>query len=211
MFAGGSMAGFEEALELHPAPKVLGDVTLRFEPSMLIGETAKSTRGEWATGIWLVGISALLFGVGGLLLSAPEELVACVVAVSAVALAVATWGERHQRAQRRFVANFTTTTLRLDFASPIVGYPRTVLVPFENVLAVELMEQVDGATCLVVDCQRHAQQFREVLVAFITREEQEQSERLARVLRGAFGLGEIPADSPVLLGDISSFTPAPPR
>jgi hypothetical protein len=60
--------------------------------------------------------------------------------------------------------------------------------------------QADGRTCLTVDFSPSAQSssvFREVMVASITPNEMADAERLHRVLKGAFGLGEVPTDSPL--------------
>jgi len=203
------VARFADALEQNPAPTKLGDVALRFEPSMLIAETPKPPSTWWPTLAWLAGVGFLLATVGSVLLS--SELVAGVAlaVVGGGSLAAATILSRREVRQRRFVANFGTNTLRLDFTTPIAGQPRTMLVPFDDVRAVELMEQADGRACLVVDFEADRRLLREVLAAHITPAEEEASERLLRVLRGAFGLGEPPADSPAFApnSDESTFEP----
>jgi hypothetical protein len=200
------MARFAAALESNPAPTVLGDVALRYEPSMLIGETPKGPRTWRPTLAWLVGISLLLVAVGAGLSSSSLLLLAIPVVAGGIILAAAVWLERFEKRQRRFVANFITYALRLDFSSPIAGYPRTLVVDFDDVKAVELVEQADGALCLLVDFEHQRRTLREVLAAYIPESQRPDAERLERVLRGAFGLGEPPADSPAF-SEESSFDP----
>lgn len=194
------MARFADSLAAHPAPTRLGDITLRYEPSMLIGETPHVPRSLWPTGAWLGGVSALVVALGLLLASAPiPAIVACAV-LGALGLWATVWLDRIDRRQRRFVANFATNSLRLDFVTPFIGRPRTLVVTFGSVKGVSLLEQGDGRWCLTVDfvpLTGKAQVLREVLAAFITEEQREDAERLERVLEGAFGLGEVPEDSPI--------------
>lgn len=199
------MARFADALESNPAPSALGDVTLRYEPSMLIGETAK-TRTWRPTLAWLLGIVLLLSAVGAGLLSSATTLLAIPVLGGGLVLLVAVWLERFEHAQRRFVANFGTVSLRLDFASRISGYPQTLVVLFDDVRALELVAQADGQLCLLVDFEQGGRTLREVLVAFIPETQRAEAERLERVLRGAFGLGVPPADSPAF-SEESTFDP----
>lgn len=187
------MSRFAQALETHPAPRALGDVTLRYEPSMLIGETAKGRPGWRSTVAWLGGISLLLLALGALILGADSSLFVPLLLGGGASLGGAVWIERQEKRRRCFVANFGTITLRLDFTSPIAGYPRTMLVDFDDVRAVGLLPQADGASCLCVDFERDGRLLREVLVAYIPEAQQVEAERLTRVLEGAFGLGERPA------------------
>jgi hypothetical protein len=200
------MARFAAALEQHPAPRTLGDVSLRYEPSMLIAETPKPRRTWRPTAAWLVGFSALLVGVGLFLLRVDPVGIIGFVALGALGLLGATWLEQLDKRRRRFVANFGTTSLRLDFTSPIAGRPRTIVVHFDQVRAVDLVVQADGAHCLTVDfvpTPGSAQVLREVLVAYVPTSQLDDAARLHRVLQGAFGLGEVPADSPAF--DESTF------
>lgn len=199
------MASFADVLESNPAPKALGDVTLRYEPSMLIGETAK-TRATWRSSLlWAGGFSLLLFSVGALMLQWDTSSVLVLLAGGAVAIAGAVRLERLEKRQRRFVANFGTVSLRLDFTSPIAGQPRTMVVPFDAVRAAELLPQADGATCLCVDFEKDRALLREVLVAHIPESQRAEAERLERVLRGAFGLGSPPLPPEPPAADESSF------
>ena len=132
------MARFADALESNPAPQALGDVTLRYEPSMLIGETPKG-KPTWRTSAtWVAGLSFLLFAAGALILQWDVWVVGLLLGLGAAAIGFAAWLERFEKRQRRFVANFGTVSLRLDFNSPIAGQPRTIVVPFDAVRATEL-------------------------------------------------------------------------
>jgi hypothetical protein len=193
------MPAFADALASHPAPAQLGDITLRYETTILVGETSKVRVSLWPTVTWLGGISALIISVGLLLLAAPSEAVLAMAVLGALGLAATTWLERVERRQRRFIANFDTNHLRLDFVTPFAGRPRTLVVPFDAVKAVQLVEQGDGLSCLTVDFVPQVgrpEVLREVLAAFIPGAQRDEAERLERVLKGAFGLGEVPADSP---------------
>jgi len=192
-------------LESNPAPRALGDVTLRYEPSMLIGETAKSKATWRSSFVWAGGFSLLLFAVGALMLQWDTSIVVVLLAGGAMAIAGAVRLERLEKRQRRFVANFGTVSLRLDFTSPIAGQPRTMVVPFDSVRAAELLPQADGATCLCVDFERDRALLREVLVAHIPESQRAEAERLERVLRGAFGLGSPPPPPEPPSADESSF------
>lgn len=199
------MASFADVLESNPAPKALGDVTLRYEPSMLIGETVKSKATWRSSFVWAAGFSLLLFAVGALMLQWDTSIVVVLLAGGAMAMAGAVRLERLEKRQRRFVANFGTVSLRLDFTSPIAGQPRTIVVPFDAVRAAELLPQADGATCLCVDFERDRALLREVLVAHIPESQRAEAERLERVLRGAFGLGSPPPPPEPPSADESSF------
>lgn len=193
------MSRFADALAAHPAPSRLGDISLRFEPSMLIGETPQAPRSLAPTVVWLVGIASLVVAVGLLLVNAPIAPIVIMAALGAAGVAANVWLERIDKRQRRFVANFATNSLRLDFVTPFAGRPRTLVVPFDSVKDLQRVEQGDGFWCLTVDfvpLVGKPQVLREVLVAFIPESERDDAERLERVLAGAFGLGDVPEDSP---------------
>ena len=86
-----------------------------------------------------------------------------------------------------------------DFVTPIAGHPKTLIVHFDGVRALGFYEQGDGREVLTVDfapTETSSEVLREVLVASITQAEHEDAHRLYRVLCGAFGLGDVPANSP---------------
>ena len=199
------MARFADVLENRPAPKALGDVTLRYEPSMLIGETARG-QGSWRSSLlWAAGFALLLFAVAALASQWDGSAIVSLLVVGALAMAAAVRLERQEKAQRRFVANFGTVSLRLDFTSAIAGYPRTLIVPLDSVRAAQLLPQTDGASCLCVDFEKDQAMLREVLVAHIPDSQRVEAERLERVLHGAFGLGTPPPPAEAPNVEDSSF------
>jgi hypothetical protein len=189
---------FRQALADNPAPAKLGDVSLRYEPSMLVGETraSPSTWKPWA--LSALGLGLVLGAVAALLLRDSNWLGAALLSLAAATLLGSVWLSRTERRKRGFVVNFATTTLRLDFVTPLAGRPSTLLIPFDDVKAVGLMAQGDGRWCLTVDFSMERDVLREALAAFIADDDLTQARRLARVLEGAFGLGSIPPDSPYL-------------
>lgn len=202
------MHGFRQALVENPAPSRLGDVRLRYEPSMLVGETPPGEVTFRPTALMVAGLALIAAGLVVLLTSSSNALALAVLSLSAACLVGSVWWRRRERRKRGFVANFVTLRLRLDFTTPIAGRPSTLWVPFDAVKAVTLLEQGDGLQCLTVDFADEGAVLREVLVAFIGADELTAAARLARVLEGAFGLGSIPPDSPYL-STLSSGHPTP--
>ena len=70
------MARFENALADNPAPRRLGDIVLRYESSMLIGETPRARRSAKPTVAWAMGLSALVATLGTFVARAPIGLTA---------------------------------------------------------------------------------------------------------------------------------------
>lgn len=197
---------FSQALDANPAPAALGDVKLRFEPSMLIAETPRQRLSLRPTIAWLLGLCFLMGALGGLVTDTSVNVALACIVLAGLSMAAATRLERLEKRQRRFVANFETYTLRLDFSSPFVGQPRTLNVAFDDVREVSVLEQADGALCLVVEFAQGDRVLQEVLVAFVANERRDELERFQRTLQNAFGLGEPPADSPAF-SEESSFEP----
>jgi hypothetical protein len=183
---------FADALEAAPATARLGDVTLRYEPSMLVGETPPPRR-TWRPRLAVAaGALALIAALATSLAGGALVRAALLVALGAGALWGAEWLRRRERWRRRFVLNFETLSLRLDFVTPIAGYARTLIVPFDDVHSVELQRQVDGAQCLTVDfVDRHQGSclLREVLVAHVDASQSVAAERVHRMLEAALGVG----------------------
>jgi hypothetical protein len=196
---------FQRALENNPAFGRLGDVEVRYEPSLLIGEADKPKPG-WEP------VAALCAGVGAatsLLAAALAGGGALWMGVSLVVMILgfggATLLRQLEKRHRRFVVNFATYAFRLDFSTPIAGKPKTLVVDFDLVRALDLREQADGALCLTVDFVTQgesAQVLREVLVAHVPGPKREELERLQRLLHDAFDLdrqnspGEPDSESP---------------
>ena len=166
---------------------------------MLIGETRRALRSAWPTVCSSVGIVFVMLAIATLAFSSEIEGAMVLAVFAAVAFASGALLERIDRRRRAFIANFATTSLRLDFVTPIAGYPKTIVVHFDGVRGLGFFEQGDGRTVLTVDFVVSAgstEVLREVLIAAISKEELPDAHRLSRVLRAAFGLGEVPADSP---------------
>jgi hypothetical protein len=186
---------FRQALADNPAPGKLGDVSLRYEPSMLVGETRAAPRTWRPTVLSGLGIALVIAAIAALIFIESMWLGPALLILASGALIASVWLLRFERRKRGFVVNFATTRLRLDFVTPLIGRPRTLLIPFDDVKAVALMEQPDGSSCLTVDFSLGQEVLREALAAYIGKEELESARRLSRVLEGAFGLGSIPPDS----------------
>lgn len=189
------MSDFRQALAQNPAPTRVGDVALRYEPSMLVGEAAL-TPSAWPVALAWTGGGLLVLGLG-VLLAGPLWAVSGLLGLAAALLVASVWRRQRERRRRGFVVNFATTQLRLEVPTPLAGHPRTQLVPFDDVRAVGLVEQADGLGCLTVDYTGAGGALvKEALVTAIAANERGAAERLARVLEGAFGLGSIPPGSP---------------
>lgn len=181
-------------------------MALRYEASLLVGETPPGRRTWRPTLLWLGGVSALLAALGLVVLGRDPLGSSALLALGALALAAGTWLGQRERRRRRFVLDFDACRLRLDFVSPIAGRPRTMVVHFDAVRAVDLRRQGDGRHCLTVDftpAPGSTLLLREVLVAFIEAPQLEAARRLGRLLEGAFGLGAPPPDISAL--DADSF------
>ena len=200
---------FEEALAQNPAPKRLGDVTLRYDTSLLVGDADPNRRGLLFTSVIAAGIACGVATLGALALGATTGIIGLTALATAGAFGLAAVLDQRARRQRRFVLNFGTTSLRLDFSTPFASRPRTLVVHFDGVKDCALYSQADGRLALTVDfvLTEHSQQvLREVLVANIPVSEESAAWRLHRVLTGAFGLGEKPPAEP----DEEADAPAPP-
>ncbi len=187
---------FAEALAQNPAPKRLGDIQLRYEPSLLIGEAARTPRGLAFAVCVLLGSTFGLGTMGGLLTNASTETIAGCALMTGLTFFGAMQLDQRARRQRRFVLNFGTTSLRLDFSTPFANQPRTLIVHFDGVRDCALCTQADGRIAITVDFVTSAQSqqvLREVLVANIPLAEEDVAVRLHRMLKHAFGLGERPA------------------
>jgi hypothetical protein len=204
-------SGFAQALEAHPAPRRLGDVALRYEPSMLIGEADRPPRTPAAATALVAALAVGLATVGAALLDVGDGSLLALGVTAAATFALTIWLEQRDRRQRRFVCNFETNSLRLDFSTPIAGRPRTLVVHFDGVRALGVLAQGDGRFALAVDFVPAPEApglLREVLVAHVPARALEELERLERVLHGAFGLGSpAPAAAPANAPPIDRFEP----
>jgi hypothetical protein len=180
---------FADVLDSRPAPHQVGDVALRYEPSMLIGETPRPTRTWRPTAAWLCAVGCGLSLLAGALTSMPVLGMFALVLTLALSLLGAVWLEKREARRRRFVFNFLTNTLRLDFVTPIAQRAATLLVAFDEVKAIDVETQHDGLSCVVVTFSWKGERLAEALAANVTLEEAVRCERFVRLARGACGLG----------------------
>lgn len=186
---------FEEALAQNPAPARLGDVRLRYETSLLIGEADPTVRGPLFTAVLSVGSAFGMSALGALVLDAPDVVAGLLALATGGSFFAAVQLDQRARRQRRFVLNFATTSLRLDFSTPIANQPRTIVTHFDGVRDCALVTQGDGQIAITADFVTSAssqQVLREVLVANIPLADEETAVRLHRMLSAAFGLGARP-------------------
>lgn len=198
---------FQDALATNPAPRRLGDVAVRYEPSLLIGEADVAPRGLSFAAVLVVGTAFALGTAGSLVTDASNTVVGLCALGTGVAFFVGVQLDQRARRQRRFVLNFGTTSLRLDFSTPITHHPRTMVVHFDGVKDCALITQGDGQLAITVDfvpTPDSPQVLREVLVANIPEADEAPAARLHRTLTAAFGLGEKP-EAPVEPNPASSF------
>jgi hypothetical protein len=185
------LSRFERALENNPAMGRLGDVTVRYEPSLLIGEADKLKPGWTSVAALCVGAGAATSLLVAALTESGISWLAASVAVMVAGFGGAALIRQRETRQRRFVLNFGTYALRLDFSTPIAGKPRTLVLHFDLVRALDVREQADGQLCLTVDflvSEGSEQLLREVLVANVPARAREELERLQRLLHDAFDL-----------------------
>jgi hypothetical protein len=185
---------FSEVLEQSPMPRRVGDVRLRYEPSLLIGE-ARRRPGLLPTLALAVGAACGLGAVVALLLPAsagPTEALALTLGVGCVLmLGMGVALEARARAVRRFVLNFATESLRLERPSRARGRPQTWVVHFDCVREVEVVSRPDGSYALRVEYapEPGSPETRvEVLVNGARPEEIDTLRRVWRLLRNSFGL-----------------------
>ncbi len=175
-------------------PRRVGDVRLRYEPSLLIGEARRRHALLPTLALGMAG--ACGFGaVLSLLLPAadsPGEALALLLGVcSVLLLGLGLVLDARARAVRRFVLNFATESLRLERPSRARGRPRTWVVHFDSVREVEVVSRPDGRYALRVEYapEPGSQETRvEVLINGAHPDEIDTLRRVWRLLRNSFGL-----------------------
>jgi len=175
-------------------PRRVGDVRLRYEPSLLIGE-ARRQSGLLPTLSMAVGAGCGVGAVVALMLPAsagPIVSLALTLGVCcALLLGIGLVLEARARAVRRFVLNFATESLRLERPSRARGRPQTWVVHFDCVRDVEVVSRPDGSYALRVEYapELGSEETRvEVLVNGAKPAEIETLRRVWRLLRNSFGL-----------------------
>lgn len=190
---------FADALAGNPVPRRLGDVSIRYEPSLLIGEADRTPRGLTFGTALVVGTAFAAAAILGLLADVSSSLIGGCTLAAGLAFFAAVQLDQRARRQRRFVLNFGTTSLRLDFSTPFTNHPRTFVVHFDGVRDCALIEQADGKKAITVDFVTSPTSptvLREALVAHIAPADDDAAARFHRTLHGAFGLGEKLAPEP---------------
>lgn len=189
--------GFIDALEGNRIPLAVGDVRLRYEPSLLIGERRRRRSGVLPDALWTLGA---IFGVltAAVLLvpnSLPSTLLGAGCAAVCGALVLAgMWAEGRRRARRGFVLNFGTESLRVDLP-PARGRrtPVSWVVKFDAVRDVRVVERGRrrfGLSVRFDDPTKPGKgaEREELLVDAVAPGEIDDLRRLWRVLYNAFGL-----------------------
>ncbi|MHB8873807.1 MAG: hypothetical protein ACYC8T_09005 [Myxococcaceae bacterium] len=183
---------FDKALEENPVPRRVGDVRLHFDSPLLFAEADRASAGLRGPLLFVGGVAAAL-ACGALVLffdSVPAGPCLALALAAAAQVGAGAVLEDRARRRRRFALDFDGHTLRLDFTLPPAGLPRSLVLPFSRVLALNVLEQADGFWTLTVDVEPSpgAGPLREVLVANVRPAEAEALGWLHRLLDGAFDL-----------------------
>ena len=183
---------FEKALEENPVPRRVGDVRLSYDSPLLLAEADRPPAGLAGPLLLTAGLACALAAFAALLFHEPTPL--ALGAALAVAAAALVWAgasrEGRSRRRRRFTLDFDAHTLRLDLTLRPRDLPRSLVVPFTCVEALNVLEQSDGTWVLTVDVapQGRPQRLREVLVANVKPVDAQALGSLHRLLDGAFDL-----------------------
>jgi hypothetical protein len=208
---------FEEALARNPPPpRKLGDVMLTYDPPVLVGKGA--SRATLAPTLALIaGTTFGLLTLGGFFAHFSENALIALVLLTGASFIANVMLERRAVRQRSFVCHFAEKTLRLDSATAL-NTPRTAVVDFERISAVEIITALDGMLALTVTfvpASGRPVVTREVLIAFVLQAQRPELERVATMLRNAFAptpKGALPEEpSPQRPGEppepVDSFIP----
>jgi hypothetical protein len=183
---------FEEALLERQVPRRVGDVRLRYEERLLIGESLH--RRGWVDSALLA--SAVASGLGCLALLVLSSTTMALLGagglalVAGVSFAASTFVEQRSRRPRRFILDFDSETLRLESTSPVTGNPRTLTVSFDAVRDVAVVPGPGRGFWMEARFEEKGGERAEVLVDRVAPTEVETLRRLWRLLRAAFGLGQ---------------------
>lgn len=127
----------------------------------------------------------MLFALASVLLSTQAAFPWTGVVLAAVASALLLTVDRLFPAvrRRRFVLNFATESLRIDDLPP---RPRTRMLPFDDILALEVTAQRNGQFSLVATTR--GQPSTETLLRDVSPDDVDALRKLWRVLTDAFGI-----------------------
>src|SRR5512140_933973 len=185
---------FSEALSGRTAPRRVGDVRLRFDGDVLIGEAVRG-RGALAPApeiAFVLGLACALATAVCVLASPglgllPLAALACLAASFVVA---GSWRQRRARGRRGFVLHFAAHTLRIDRPSGPWSAPRSWTVPFDSIRVAGVTRRGPGDYGIEVEYAppEKGEPRTELLVAGIRERELEDAHRVAEMMRAAFGL-----------------------
>lgn len=165
----------------------MGEVRLRFEESLLIGERPR----VGAPLPELFGVGAIACGVGALaslLTDGPFALAVALVLLAAGLTAASVISRGRLRTPFRFILNFATETLRLD-APGRTGRVDSELIPFDSVRDLRVAPTAHRRFGLVLDYAHSDGSTKSAwLVQQSPAAEIETLRRVWRILRHAFGL-----------------------
>jgi len=190
---------FSEALSSRTAPRRVGDVRLRFDGDVLIGEAVRG-RGAVAAApeiSFVLGLACALATAVSVLASSelglvPLALLACLSVLFVVA---GIYLQGKARGRRGFVLHFAAHTLRIDRPSGPWSRPRSWTVPFDciRVAGVTRRGPRDYGIEIEYAPPEEGEPRTELLVAGIRGRELEDAHRVAEMMRAAFGLSGEPA------------------
>ncbi len=178
---------FAEFFAGQRMPPRLGDVTLRLDSPLLIGE-ARKPKLHWVreSSFWSLGATATVAALASVTLGASIPWAVGLTLIAVAFFIVAMLMDRYAHRRRAFVLDFERKTLRLDFSTPLTGLPRTWVGPFEQVKGLGLLSLPTGESALTIDIEAD-QRFREVLVTGLLPNELVAAQTLERLLNNAFG------------------------
>ena len=169
-------------------PRRLGNIRLRYDAELLIGERVPPLdAGALVPDVLvLTGLAAGVVAVATLVAPGLRKdhvwgtLIAAVLAAAATIAGLVLGGLR--RGRRGFVVNFDQHTVRVDEPGGLRIRSATTLVPFRDVQAVQVVERYPGSWALALALKE-----REVLLLDSAREgELDQLDRLCRMLEASF-------------------------
>lgn len=122
---------FEDALQRQLPPARVGEVRLRFDENVLVGERARRT-GLWPEVAGVLAVGAGVAAVAVLGVNGPLLAVGAMVLLSAALTGFSIAARGRLRGPQRFILNFATESLRLERPDR-AGRQRAELVPFDAV------------------------------------------------------------------------------
>lgn len=189
---------FDELLDTRPFPARLGDVRLRYDGELLLGEADRPLPGMLGPALFITAVATALTALALVLFarSAPLGLGALLGVASGGLLIAAVTFDRRARRRRRFALHFFFGKLRLEPSPPIRGLPPSLSLPFEQVRALEVIEQGRARWALVAEVElSDGARVRDALIANVPPGELETLRRCETLLRAAVGL-EVPPLTP---------------